>query len=184
MGLNVTIKRLSALVIAGLVTAVAAAPAAAVVYNWTASFPREHGNDLVSGSGTIVAQNAVTTGFDRRSTGHLVTSITGTYDGAAITGLLPVNSLGGNDNLVDTSQGLVDGDGITFAIAGSDSHYLTGVNVFSVGQFAYTDNSDARLGTFTLTAAVPEPASWALLGAGFGVVGHGLRARRERTVAA
>ncbi len=54
------------------------------------------------------------------------------------------------------------------------------------GNPGYYDNSGATgLGTFTLTAAaVPEPASWALFVAGFGVVGYGMRARREHSVAA
>ncbi len=88
------VLRLTALAAVGFITAVTATPASAAVYSWTASFPTIGGS--VSGSGTIVAQDAVTTvgGY----TGHLATSMTGTYDGSAITSLLRVNSFAGNDN--------------------------------------------------------------------------------------
>ncbi len=50
---------------------------------------------------------------------------------------------------------------------------------FGVGDGAFGDNG----GAYTITVSVPEPASWAMMLAGFGVVGLALR-WRSRVVAA
>lgn len=50
---------------------------------------------------------------------------------------------------------------------------------FGVGDGVFGDNG----GAYTITVSVPEPATWAMMLAGFGVIGLALR-RASRTVAA
>ncbi len=68
--------------------------------------------------------------------------------------------------------------------------YTLGVQQFSEdgnrGRFSYISRQYLGNGSATLSlvdAGVPEPASWALMIAGFGLIGHGLRRRRAATVA-
>ena len=58
--------------------------------------------------------------------------------------------------------------------------------VFKTGSFTLTDAGGATNGTLTISAvnAVPEPASWAMLIAGFGLTGAAMRRRRTSAVAA
>ncbi len=54
----------------------------------------------------------------------------------------------------------------------------TAAPTFTLGTFAMTDVFGAPAATLTISV-IPEPGSWALLIAGFGLVGAGLRRRRE-----
>lgn len=115
-----------------------------------------------------------------------VTAIGGTWDGAAITGIAPVGTCcfpPNNDNLFfpNGDESVVGGfgdltlGGIAFTTA-TDT-----INLFGIGGvgYAYIVNEDGREVTGgTLTAGVPEPASWALMLAGFGGLGAMLRRRK------
>src|SRR5579862_3529360 len=134
-----------------------AAPAEAdVLYNWTVSLPLMTGGAII-GSGQLTAASTISTSYDGLYTGFLVSSITGTYGGSTITGLAAVNTAHGNDNLIETSQNLLDWDGISFSISPAITGETNPVNLFNRPGFGYTDlDTSTAYGTFTLTA-VPEP---------------------------
>ncbi len=56
--------------------------------------------------------------------------------------------------------------------------------VFTPGTYTLLDTNGVKQGlTITaLTPAVPEPATWAMMMLGFGMVGFGLRSRRKQSV--
>jgi hypothetical protein len=98
-----------------------------------------------------------------------VTSITGIYSGSTITGLADVDTFQlpvANDNLVNTSQPLLDLDGIAFNVFPSVDLGMEGsiINLFLAGDGTYSDNGNYTTtnGTFTLTE-VPEPATASVL---------------------
>ena len=55
-------------------------------------------------------------------------------------------------------------------------------NFNNQGFFGIIDGSTLAGRTFAPTAAVPEPATWAMMLVGFGAVGFGMRRRRQGTV--
>jgi len=63
--------------------------------------------------------------------------------------------------------------------------FLTGVNFSGTGQSVVVTGGAGNIGwddvTLT-TGAVPEPATWAMMIAGFGMVGFSLRSRRKHSV--
>lgn len=54
------------------------------------------------------------------------------------------------------------------------------LTISSDGMFSSPDNADLNFRTFVNVAAVPEPASWAMMLAGFGVAGAALRRRTPK----
>ena len=79
----------------------------------------------------------------------------------------------------------------TLTVSSSDSITLGG-NTFVVDGHKVTLNTltftnqpvGTISGALTATISVPEPATWAMMVAGFGLVGLGVRRRRATTVAA
>ncbi|WP_213769866.1 PEPxxWA-CTERM sorting domain-containing protein [Bradyrhizobium sp. dw_78] len=169
--------------------AATAAHADVLTFDWTLTAPAASlGGFTDTGSGTIT----VTTG----STGDIVTAITGEIGGNAITELLPTGTLNGNDNLLFpigtkfgtgrnayTSTSDLDPNGIGFA---------TSAGNFDIFGFYAPDSTDVTagnnygeegpvpfgVGTFAITAAVPEPSTWAMMILGF--FGIGAMAYRRR----
>lgn len=124
--------------------------------------------------------------------GYDLTSISGTVTGfGAITGFVPINtplpgtsSANGflyNNTVYTSAYPHVDLNGLLFSTAGASWNvYRNGTDVFTgFDGTNYIPNSSGTqfAGTFTITA-VPEPASWAMMIAGFGLLGATMRRRR------
>ena len=118
-----------------------------------------------------------------------VASVTGTWDGGAITGLLPVNGYADNDNLFSPvpAPNYFTFPGVSFGTAAG-----VDINIANNGTAVYTeDRSDtdpvgypqAPITSLSVTA-VPEPATWAIMLVGFGGMGAAIRSRRKQALAA
>ena len=129
--------------------------------------------------GTTTAQNVIgmlTTNSVTSSTGgQTITGISGTDNGAAITGL---SLYLGADNLLfySGSNGYVDHNGLGFNTASLSANIFTDFG----SDYLYEDNTGALVnaGTFTVTP-VPEPGSLVLFGTGLFGLGVVLRKRRK-----
>jgi hypothetical protein len=126
---------------------------------------------------------------------NTVTSVTGMVDGNPITGL---SDYGFADQHLSTTSPYVDRSGIAFTDGTLGFNIFDnytaadGSPVYSLCNSAFNggcvggDANAAPVATFTLTAAgsgaVPEPATWAMIIAGMGMIGGGLRLRRRQPV--
>ena len=154
-------------------------------WEWTAEIPLSGGGYTI-GSGTLVAEDTISTGFDEQYAGYLVTSISGTYGGETITGLLGVNTFYGNDNLINTSYfdggsyGLLDWDGLSFALS-VPLYGNTDINLYEVAGY-YGDNTSlsATSQTGFVLTEIPEPSAFAVFG--LGLVGMGWKSRRKISI--
>jgi hypothetical protein len=120
--------------------------------------------------------------------GYLVTGMTGTINGDAITGVAPLGALAGNNNKLYTTAPYLDWGDLGIQTATHiynvfEAKYYTGQS----GWFIVANDTPLFSSpvTFSLSAApAPEPASWVLLVGGFGLVGGALRTRRPALAAA
>lgn len=165
----------------------AASPAAARMFDFTAV----SANFTVTGTFTT-SQNANKTGYDG-NTGYLINDITGMVNNNPITGLLAPGSYPttgvSNDNILKTDDPYLDLAGFSFTISGGPSP----INIYYDGGYDYIRGMNGQntgtITSFTVTpaggaGAVPEPATWAMLVSGFGLVGAGMRRRSGRVVQA
>lgn len=130
--------------------------------------------DSHSGAGTI-------TGNDIGNGEFLITSITGTTDGSAITGLADPRTLGGNDNVLlfpaDSHGAFFDNGGVSFDVDLGGGQQAV-VNLFEGNDFLSRvlfsvggDAGEDTLEPITVTrvpapSPVPEPSSIGLFGTG------------------
>ena len=169
-------------------TLVSAAAASADTFDW--SYTGTHGY-AVTASGTLTATPLGGGVF-------AVTSIAGTRDGLAITGL---TSYAGESNTVFSTDPHLDYPGLAFLVGGDAFNvYFDGTDgpagqgdPYACGFAGYCEIGPGVAGTsgldgpdpihsidFTLSPSVPEPATWALIVLGFGGLGATLRRRRAQ----
>lgn len=129
---------------------------AVTVFDWTSNV-----NPVgPSGIGTFTINEDI--GVLTPGTGYEITNITGTFNGATISTLLPVNGFNGNSNLYyyNTSNFFaLDNPGVSFN-ADPGSGLLVSYNLYGAETSSATtfDNDDGISGgTFTSTASVPGP---------------------------
>ncbi|RBP06286.1 hypothetical protein DFR50_13264 [Roseiarcus fermentans] len=140
----------------------ASAPAGATLLDWS------YAGASYSGSGTLTAD----------SSGD-VTAITGTFNGAIVTGL---GSWGQPSNTISyPNQPYLDGNGLSF-----DTNDGNAWNIYNFLPSYYTaspySGPSDYFGSFTLAAPAPELSTWAMLGLGFaGLAFAGHRSRRSAT---
>lgn len=174
--------------------AVSALVAVAAMSSATAASAAQY---LLTYSGTKSGSITVTTSNTLNGVGgYDITGVTGVFDGAAVTGLLnnpnqPNFSSNGAftwDNVLFPGAAQVfDRFGIAFATS------VDTINIYDAVADGGNPPPGTPYGLITLQtggptfgsmtiAAVPEPASWAMMLAGFGVVGFAMRSQKNRTV--
>jgi hypothetical protein len=95
---------------------------------------------------------------------YTITGAWGTWNGAAITGILAPGGFGGNDNLLFSSGPLLDSNGVGFMVNAPGDSGTGSVNVYyAAGQGGYTEDSTNVGGgpTFSISAATPSPVYFA-----------------------
>ena len=114
-----------------------------------------------------------------------ITNITGIFDSSTILALLPVSSIGGNDNVYTGTSPYFDGGGVSFSLVSADSYGYTDVNISNAANlpsYAFgscqgntpTGGVDCNgvegfsplLGDSITLGATPEPSGLILLGIG------------------
>lgn len=139
-------------------------------------------------SGTGVAASGTFTTAGNALTAESILSFNGVRNGDAITGLVPLNSNPGfnYDNLFQTGVPKVNSNGILFNVTAGG---VGDVNIYyqdgAYHEYTYSGIPGGvldRTVNFQVTAAVPEPETYAMLLAGLGLVGA--IARRRKTTQA
>lgn len=136
-------------------------------------------NFSYSGAGVTASGSFVTAG--NALVAEDILSITGTRNGLAITGLVPLDTDPNflYDNQFTAGEPHFTDGGMVFSVAGGQPN----VNVyFFAGTYTdlYIDGLDPVETpiTFSVSAAVPEPATALAMMAGLGLLGMRLRSRR------
>ena len=143
---------------------IAIVPASAAVqetFDWTVTGVVDGGLSAgLSGSGMLTATQST-------SGSWIVNTIAGTVDNSNITGL--ANFLGADNLVFPSSTTLVDDHGFSFSLQNGED-----VDIFSGapnGLYDIESTNTNGAADFTLTAAVPEPATWAMMILGFAGLG-------------
>ncbi len=134
----------------------------------------------VTGNGIFTTSDTAMTIAGR--TAFAITSITGMVNGSAI--VAPAGSYG---SYFTTGPAFLDGSGLRFfTAAGNDIRffYQDTASRYRVNTFSPGSSSFVTATTSPVAAAVPEATTWAMMLAGFGIVGSSLRLRRRPLVGA
>lgn len=123
----------------------------------------------VDGSGSfynrVTAQNGTSVSFDDvflvtlGTAGDLTVTLTNTPSGMTFTDLLF--------------------DGEIFSVGTVGTTFARGPGTYELRLIGSTTQTASYSGTLDFSAAVPEPGTWALLLAGFGMVGYSMRRRNQ-----
>lgn len=176
--------------LSGVLTLTVAVPASGAVYTFSTSI----GTGSASGSITTDGTIGILSGANIRAFNILINNGTGTFTVTNANGQVQT----GGDALTATSTGLF----FNYNFGGGDyalfqnPHTGSGFNYFCLqtsGCYSPATPgmgvrvSGARLNSaltgnlqFATAAAVPEPASWALMMLGFGIIGFALRRRQGK----
>jgi len=132
-------------------------------------------------TGVSATNGAFTAHLTGNYAGGVATSISGDRNGIAVTGLSPyaaaTQKITGTFPFTDfggLSYTTLDGISYNFYVDGPSNFEIN--DVLDPGGFA---SNDAPISPLAITASVPEPATWAMLLAGFGMIGFGLRSRKR-----
>ena len=166
-------KKIISLCLASAMAVAVASPASASQYVFDFSAGGQVGSGLLTTSDATFASR----GF----TAQTITGISGSYNGSTITSLI-AGLFGSNNLYYVTGPSFVDGSGLGFGTAAGNQ-----VNLFyQDSASSYRVNTLNPFGSTFVTArssiaaaAVPEPATWAMMLIGFGAAGYSLR-RRQR----
>jgi hypothetical protein len=183
----------AALVIAALLpVAATTAPASAQVFNFTLTGVEADGQTPLAGfSGTGMGQITATLNSQNQL---IVTGITGNFDGSQITGVTRIGLLGPDQviNPTSTTTQVFDGNGLGFRLADGVSFQIFApnpapnpkmANEYEISDSGATATSgpvplSTAFEILTLTPAVPEPSTWAMMILGF--CGLGFMAYRRK----
>ncbi len=173
-----------ALLVTAALVSLAAVPASALTYAFT--YTSTNTAAPFSATGRITTANML-----NANGSYDVLGITGNVDGDVITALVAnpnqpngttsADGLFNFDNTFSLTAPYITNGGVLFNSVGGFEYNLfsdspTSYELYQAKSGGYTQNS---VGSLSI-AAVPEPASWALMLAGFGLVGFA--SRRSRTV--
>lgn len=162
-----------------IIAALFAAPVDAAVYVFDFSTTTPLSGVAGSASGTITTDDV---SFESRTyTAQTITGITGTFNGSEIVGL---TSLSGSNNLFYVSgPSFVDSSGLAFITAAGDRiglFYQASLDIYRISSTGPFISASA---TASAVPAVPEPAGWAMMLLGFGLIGAALRTSRRQVAA-
>lgn len=161
--------------IGAAIAALTAVPASAAQFVFDFSTSTALFGGSVSGNGVFTTSDTPMT--INGQTAFLVTGISGTFNGSAIT----TPTLATFGNYFTTGPTFVDGSGIRFNTTTTSNISLFydanqqsyRVNAINLGRSSLVNATSARV------AAVPEPATWGMMLIGFGVIGAAMRRRRR-----
>lgn len=178
---NKVMTRLS-LIGAASIALFAAAPASATEVLFNFSGTGFFGGTL-NANGTLTTNDMSFINPLNGFTAQSIIGISGTFNGSPITGLAP-GLFGANNLFYLTGPFFVDGNGLGFTTAAgvSANLFVTNGTSFRVN----TQGAGLLTGLVTasatpIAAAVPEPATWAMMLVGFGAVGFSMRSARRKT---
>lgn len=165
----------AAAIAASILAVASPASAAQYIINFATNQALLGGNQ--SGSATVTIADTLSTS-PLGTMGYQVTAISGSLNGSAINGL---SGFQGSDNFFYKTGNFVDNSGLGFTTAGGTSASLYFAS--TVSRYQLTTTSPFSTGYVTATATlvpapVPEPATWAMMLAGFGTIGAAVRRRR------
>ncbi|GGI90180.1 hypothetical protein GCM10007973_28150 [Polymorphobacter multimanifer] len=167
-------------ILAAVAAVVIACPAAAAQFTFDFSPEQTLFGRPVSGSGIF------TTSGEEMSVGgrsaFAITGITGFVNGSAIA---PVT--GNFGNFFTSGDGFLDGSGIRFFTeSGIDVRFFqqSSNGRYRVNTFGAFGSSNFVSASATAVGEVPEPASWAMMIIGSGLIGGAMRYRRRTAAVA
>jgi len=167
--------------------AIASTPASAAMFNFTFDT-----TDTLFGGPSQTIRGTFTTAdtpVDRFGfSGLVITGISGTINGTAISGLFDIS--GNPYYYIASGPTFLDGSGVRFS-AGAATN-IAFFHQDGVAADRYRVNGNGTISAFgpatsspvVVAAAVPEATTWAMMLAGFGIVGSALRRRKTKVVTA